>query len=167
MIEQPQPWERLQREPDAAWGAFVYYRDTNPRNRSIKKCVNALYGTLDAVSSWEKYSVKWRWRERVEAWDAEQDRVAREARLEAIRQMDDRHVSEARALQAKALERLRQIDPKELKPREVLNYLIEAAKLERLAMGQPDQIVEQRQGRAEDLTDDELADIILRGRPGA
>jgi hypothetical protein len=50
----------------------------------------------------------------------------------------ERHVREARALQAKALERLRALRPEELGPADLLRYLVEAAKLERLALGEPD-----------------------------
>ena len=47
---------------------------------------------------------------------------------------------EARALQAKALERLRTLCPEELRPTELLRYFVEAAKLERLAVGEPDTV---------------------------
>jgi hypothetical protein len=49
-------------------------------------------------------------------------------------------VREARALQGKALERLRALAPEELGPAELLRYIVEAAKLERLALGEPDTV---------------------------
>jgi len=60
--------------------------------------------------------------------------------------MTERHVKEARALQGKALERLRALRPEELAPLEVLRYLVEAAKLERLALGEPETVSEARYG---------------------
>jgi hypothetical protein len=60
--------------------------------------------------------------------------------------MAERHAQEARGLQAKALERLRALRPEELGPADVLRYFVEAAKLERLALGEPETVAEQRYG---------------------
>ena len=57
--------------------------------------------------------------------------------------MHERHIQIARGLQSKAIERLRSLRPEELASPELLRYLVEASKLERLAMGEPD--VVQRQ----------------------
>jgi hypothetical protein len=57
--------------------------------------------------------------------------------------MAERHAKEAQGLQAKALERMRMLRPEELGPADVLRYFIEAAKLERLAMGEPDNLQRQ------------------------
>jgi|SRR6516162_7615589 hypothetical protein len=57
--------------------------------------------------------------------------------------MAERHVREARGLQAKALERLRALRPEELSPADVLRYFVEAVKLERLALGEPDTVQRQ------------------------
>ncbi len=68
-------------------------------------------------------------------------------------------------LQNKAIERLRQLRPEELKARDTLTYLVEAAKLERLARGEPTERVaeEHHFEDLKELTDDELARIIVRG----
>ena len=65
-------------------------------------------------------------------------------------------------LQNKAVERLRLLRPEELGPREILSYLVEAAKLERLARGEPTERVaeEHRFADVKELTDDELARIV-------
>jgi hypothetical protein len=57
--------------------------------------------------------------------------------------MAERHVREARGLQAKALERLRALRPEELSPADVLRYFVEAVKLERLALGEPEAVQRQ------------------------
>jgi hypothetical protein len=54
--------------------------------------------------------------------------------------MVERHTKEAMALQQKALERLKSLDPNELSTRDVLNYLMEAMKLERLSRGEPTEV---------------------------
>jgi hypothetical protein len=51
--------------------------------------------------------------------------------------MAERHAREAVALQEKALRRLQQMQPEELSPVQVLDYFIQAAKLERLSRGEP------------------------------
>jgi hypothetical protein len=155
-------WERLPGESDKAFAAFIAYRDTAEKDRSIPKCVAAYYGGESSakVRQWQRWSSDFRWQERVQAWTDEQDRVATAARLREIEAMNARHASEARALQQKALTRLQTLQPSELSPGLLLRYLLDAARLERSAMGEPDQIVEQRVKRpAEDLTDDELAAI--------
>ena len=112
------------------------------------------------MNLWKRWSGQHRWQERVQAWKDEQDRVAVATRLREIEAMNARHASEARALQQKAIERLKLLKPEDLTASLLLRYLIDAARLERSAMGEPDQIVEQRVKRsAEDLTDDELAAI--------
>ena len=154
-------WERLPGESDKAFAAFIAYRDTPERERSIRKVCAAVVGESTAkVRQWERWSSDFRWPERVQAWQEEQDRVATAARLREIEAMNARHAQEARALQQKAIERLKTLKPDELSPGLLLRYLLDAARLERSAMGEPDQIVEQRVKRpAEDLTDDELAAI--------
>ncbi len=57
--------------------------------------------------------------------------------------MARRHVKQAKALQFKAIERLANMDPSELGPQDVLRYLVEATKLERLALGEPTERVEE------------------------
>jgi hypothetical protein len=89
--------------------------------------------------------------------------------------MAERHAKEALMLQNKAVERLRQLRPEELKPRDTLSFLIEAAKLERLARGEPTERVAQEHHLPDvkELTDDELARIVAErgllppGSPGA
>jgi hypothetical protein len=70
-------------------------------------------------------------------------------------------------LQNKAVERLRQLLPEELGPQDTLRYLIEAAKLERLARGEPTERVaeEHHFPDVKELTDAELSRIIS-SRPG-
>jgi hypothetical protein len=89
------------------------------------------------------WSSAFHWVERASTWDKHLDAEARQAQEEARREMAERQAREARALQAKALERLRGLRPEELGPADVLRYFIEAAKLERLALGEPDAVQRQ------------------------
>jgi len=102
------PWEQQQGESSRAFGAFCAYRDLGPR-RSLRAAAAAFYGRTSAAA--ERQVDKWphafHWVERANAWDRHLDAEARKAQEEARREMVERHVREARALQAKALERLR------------------------------------------------------------
>jgi hypothetical protein len=59
------------------------------------------------------------------------------AHVQAIEDMNRRHVQEAQALQGKAIQRLKALDLDRLSPADVLRYCIESAKLERAALGEP------------------------------
>ena len=100
------------------------------------------------------------------AWDQELERARRQKQVEALEEMAERQVREAVMLQSKAVERLRQLRPEELKPRDTLSFLVEAAKLERLARGEPTERVAQEHHMADvkELTDDELSRIVAGGR---
>jgi len=115
------------------------YRDLGP-SRTLRAAAAVYYqrSTASAERQVDKWSCTFRWVERASAWDQHLDAAARRAQEEAQREMVERHVKEARALQAKALERLRSLCPEELGPTDLLRYIVEAAKLERLALGEPD-----------------------------
>jgi hypothetical protein len=140
----PPPWEQLPGESARAFGAFCAYRDLGPR-RSLRAAAAAFYEQPSAARErqLDKWSRAFRWVERAAAWDRHLDAQARQAQQEARREMTERHVKEARALQAKALERLRALRPEELAPADVLRYFVEAVKLERLALGEPDAVQRQ------------------------
>ena len=143
----PLPWERQAGESARAFGAFCAYRDLGA-HRSLRAAAEAFYGRKGASleRQFDRWSRAFGWAERVAAWDRHLDAEACKAQEQARRDMAERHVKEARTLQAKAVERLRAIRPEELAPAEVLRFLVEAAKLERLALGEPETVLEQRFG---------------------
>lgn len=156
--ERPRPWERQPRESEEAFYAFTLYRDMPPRERSLRRVADLIDGHEGATRGprrrhvpgrIKRWAERFAWVERALAWDEERDRLAREAETEAIRAMRERHAREAMALQEKAILRLRAMDPGELTPNDVLRYFVEAAKLERLARGEPETIAEQRNELAE------------------
>ena len=128
-------WERLPGESSKAYEAFCIYRDLGV-DRSIEKTAkNRLKpGSYSWLRNW---SSKYNWVERARAYDDYLEREKRKEREKAILEMVDRHIKEAMALQQKALERLKTLNPDELTTRDVLNYLLEAMKVERLSRGEP------------------------------
>jgi hypothetical protein len=138
------PWERLPGEPPRAYNAFATYRDLPPGRRSLDEVARRLYGggsrKRAAPGRVRAWSVTWDWVRRAARWDAEVDRQGREAAVAAVRAMNERHAAEARMFQEKALQRLRDLDPARLSPAETLRYFEVATRLERVAMGAPEQI---------------------------
>jgi hypothetical protein len=144
----PLLYERQPSESDRAFAAFCCYRDLGPK-RSLDEVGKRLYGGQSgrkraATGRVQAWSSKWHWRERVAAWDAHLDRQTREAQEQARREMGERHAKLAVALQEKAIQRLKAMPLEELSSTDLLRYIIEAAKLERLARGEPESIQEQR-----------------------
>jgi len=131
-------WERVPGESSKAYEAFCIYRDLGV-DRSIEKTAkNRLKpGSYSWLRNW---SSKYNWVERARAYDDYLEREKRKEQEKAILEMVERHTKEAMALQQKALERLKSLDPNELSTRDVLNYLMEAMKLERLSRGEPTEI---------------------------
>lgn len=161
-------WERQPGESEKAFTAFVKYRDTPIKDRSIPKCCTAFYGSLSAakVRVWQRWSINWRWRVRVAAWADEQDRLAREAQIAELKAMNRRHVQIGTALQTKAIERLQHLAADMLLPSDLLRFMTEGVRLERVARGGPDIIVQQQNAtkrHPDDFTDDELAAIAAGG----
>ena len=130
MTEDLKPWERLPRETDKAWAAFQSYRDTPAAERNVRKL------NRESNATTAQWALKYHWTERAQAWDAEQDRVAGEARLSEIDAMNRRHIQIARGMVAKAAERRQGMTAAELTPTEVRRYFDSAARLERLASGE-------------------------------
>src|SRR5438445_12291331 len=71
-------WERQPAESSKAFAAFCRYRDLGPADRSTAKVAQKLGRSKTLIDRW---SSRWSWVKRVEAWDAEQERI----RFEAIR----------------------------------------------------------------------------------
>lgn len=144
----PSPWTRRPGESTAAWTAFQKYRDLGPA-RSLDEVDRLLYQPPAApaegrpsaarprrrghIGAWSR---KHGWVRRAARWDSEVDRQGRVAHIEAVRAMNERHAAAARQLQARALEALQGLPATDLAAADVLRFLVEACKLERLAVGE-------------------------------
>lgn len=131
-------WDRMPNERAKTYQRFEVYRDLGVGRtlaRVAQEC-GVSYATV------QTNAIDFAWRDRVDAWDREMERVRVIAHREAISDMKKRQVNESKALQQKAIERLKTMKPSELKPRDVLSFIAEAAKIERMALGQPTEIVQ-------------------------
>jgi len=141
-------WDRQPGELNLWYARFERYRLAGP-NRSLLGTLNderVRRGKKKGRSlpqSWATNVKRWRWQDRASAWDEYERRQARVRHAQAIEEANRRHIQHALALQNKASQRLQAMEPGDLSPMVVLRYIVEGAKLERAALGQPQPTEEQ------------------------
>lgn len=104
MRNEPQnAWERMTNESARAFRAFEAYRNLGPE-RSIVKAIE-LVGKTPAKDRrrWERWSAKFCWVDRAEAYDRHVERERRFKLEEEWRQADERHARIARVVQSKLI----------------------------------------------------------------
>lgn len=142
----PQPWDRRQNETSKAYEAFCEYRDMGTQ-RSLSKVAEKLQKSETLMGRWSR---TYGWVERAAAWDAEQDRIAREIaqkeQAEEIKKMRKRHADLANAMLIKAAKALARLPEDEIKATDVSRMVDTASKLERISRGDVGEVVEERDG---------------------
>ncbi|MEU8333381.1 hypothetical protein [Micromonospora sp. NPDC048839] len=128
------PWDRQRREPEKAYGYFLLYRDLG-RTRTVAKVATEVHKSRDYL---HKLASTWKWVQRAQTWDREEDRLYAEGLAEQRRDMARRHARIASALQAKLVTRLQSLDASKLGPGDIARWLEVATRVERLALGLPD-----------------------------
>lgn len=137
----PEPWERQKGESLKAFEAFATYRDMD--QRSLSK-VGRTLGKSKALM--ERWSSAHEWQKRVAAWDAEQDRISRQAQIEAIKKMRKEHAALANAMLVKAAKALKRIPEDDIKASDLSRLVEVGAKLERISRGDVGDVIEERDG---------------------
>ena len=135
-------WDRQEDEPEKAYGYFVLYRDLG-RTRTVAKVATEVNKSRDYL---HKLATRWKWVQRAQAWDREEDRLYVEGLAEQRRDMAKRHARIAGALQAKLVARLQSLDASKLSPADIARWLEVATRVERLALLCPGGIGRQRVG---------------------
>ncbi|MFU8873186.1 hypothetical protein [Micromonospora sp. SL4-19] len=128
------PWDRQRGEPEKAYGYFTLYRNLG-RTRTVAKVAEQVHKSRDYL---HKLATRWKWVQRAQAWDREEDRLYAEGLAEQRRDMARRHARVASALQAKLVARLQTLDASKLTPGDVARWLEVSTRVERLALGLPD-----------------------------
>jgi hypothetical protein len=138
------PFHQLPGESIKAYQAFVVYRNLDPKERSLQRVGSELVKSRQLLSRW---SAKWGWVERTEAWDNFQEIKRLEKRIEEKQKMDEQHLKIVRAMRSKIIEALTKADPEVLAVdmREMRSWIRDFIKLERLIMGEPESIEERRE----------------------
>ncbi|HYG67586.1 MAG TPA: hypothetical protein VD838_08005 [Anaeromyxobacteraceae bacterium] len=152
-----QPWELQPGETAQQFVGFVAYRDLLPQDRSIDKAYEVATGRKlprgeRAPGYFGRWSSKNGWPERAAAWDGHVDEQRRrwreEAEKEEVQEMARRQIGLATALQtlgANVLNVLR-TSPEKISPHAMIRAIVEGSKLERLNRGEPETIVDLRDG---------------------
>lgn len=158
------PWEKLEGESPLQFSRFERFRSLGP-SRTLEAAYRAETGRKGvAPGHWRESARKYRWRERAEAWDAEQTRQAREEEGESLAERRKAWIAQAMDLQAAGAAALLKLQaqikatpdhaPPPMTARDIAAYLDQGVKLEMLARGEPtethEHVVttpEQRRGR--------------------
>jgi hypothetical protein len=115
----------------AAFGAFATYRDQDGR-RSLRRVAHSVGKTPSVIANW---SVQHRWVGRCDLWDAELDRVRREATKATVEEMAARHAAMASSLLTKVGWRLVDLKGENLSIDQLLRALELGVRIEREARG--------------------------------
>ena len=100
----PEPWARQPGEGARPFAAFQIYRDQLPMERSVRRVAAVTGRNRTIIGRW---SSRWNWVARVDAWDAEQDSAIRAAQAEANRAYARRLAASGAVMQAKGLGKVR------------------------------------------------------------
>ena len=139
---EPELWERQPTESAQAFEAFALYRDMGV-NRSLRKVVQAINKSLTTIGEW---SSKHEWVKRVAAWDAEQDRIARNELAAEMTATRKRQRKQAQRMQEKGMELLESISIGDAKLSEIVSLLKAGMEQERIAIGDVGEVIEERNG---------------------
>lgn len=140
--EVPDPWERQEGETNKQFEAFCLYRDMGI-DRSLRNVSNQLNKSVTLLGRWSSAN---RWVERCSEWDSEQDRLNRIQQQKAIAKMRETHARAAAIVVSKGLKALNELDIKNMSASDILKYITDGAKLERVSRGDIGEVVEQRDG---------------------
>lgn len=124
------PWERLPDESSKAYHAFCLYL-WDGHWRSIRKVADVLGKGVSYEKQLEKWSAKFNWFERTQAFDTYVDELLMRQYLAEQQVTFERHIEHARILEEKVFDELMSRDLKELKPSELTRLYDIAGKIER------------------------------------
>ncbi len=139
-----EPWDRQPGESNRQYSRFRIFMELG-RTRTLKQAVEMLHGVGDdkvAYRTLMQYAYEYRWTERAESHDLAQDQLEAQKLLTLRREMWARHRKMAGALQAKAVEALREIKAKDLTPLDVVRMIRYGTQIEANALGEPTMITQ-------------------------
>mgnify|MGYP001583717934 CR=1 FL=1 len=133
-------WERHDGEGAKAYQAFALYRDMDPDARSTVKVGQQTSKNLRLIHRW---SARWSWVDRAEAYDDHMDRLHRKQQEKERLDMLRRHAGVALAFMGKAVEGLKEIKAEELSNMDRARWVDLAVRVERLSRGEPTEHIRQ------------------------
>jgi hypothetical protein len=146
--------------------AFEHYWRMGPA-RSIERLYAALQveDAAPGLRTLSEWSSRYTWQARIARLEREAQQADDEARIQALREMHERHAKEALLLQQKGAEWLAAKSADDASAEASIRAIVEGARMERLARGEPTDRQEVQGGlqinaRLEGLSDDELDRLI-------
>ena len=142
--EDKHEWDRLTGESSKAYAHFCLYRDAGA-NRSIRQ-LPSVSGCTSVVRQLNRWSSKWRWVERRQAYDDYlelQDRLQQEKERREMRKRHAKIAVLGQNIAVKGLEKLLakvQDDEQPVAPADLTRLLDTSVKVERLSRGEPTEI---------------------------
>ena len=154
----PDPWERQKGEGHEAFDAFCISRDMGEggARRSYRK-VRERLGKSDTMV--ERWARRYRWGERVKAWDDELDRRVREEHVKGIAGMRKRHACIAEEMLEKARRALFCIPEDKMTAQDIARLVDVASKLERISRGEATERTEGKHEVAGDVRVDAALEV--------
>lgn len=139
-------WLRLPGESEVAFEAFATYRDLAER-RSHVRVAEALGKSIALIGRWAR---RWKWTDRVELFDREEDRLhviqlradRRKASRRHARQFAEIQEAVAKVLREICGEGFENLDASSMSVETILRVFDVASKGERLSLGEPTEIVD-------------------------
>jgi hypothetical protein len=138
-------WEKLKGESYKAWEAFTVYRDMGP-TRSLARVAEHLGKSKALIEGWSR---QWHWVDRASDYDEHLDRQARQVVEDARRRMLEEHAELGHSLVTMARLRMNgsedgrvnALNPNRLTPQDVARFTELGTKTERLARGEPTELI--------------------------
>jgi len=124
------PWKRLPDESSKAYHAFCLYL-WDGHWRSMREVADALGKGFSYENQLWKWSAKFNWLDRAQAFDTYVDTMQMRQYLEEQQAAFGRHIEHASQLEEKVFDELMSRDLRELKPSELIRLYDIASKIER------------------------------------
>ncbi|MCZ7478926.1 hypothetical protein [Micromonospora sp. WMMC273] len=136
------PWDRQPGESHRQYSRFQTFMELG-RGRTLKQAAEMLHGLGDKITyrTLMQYAYEYRWSDRAEAHDRDQDRLERERLLVLRREMLARHRKLAAGMLGKAITSLQNLQPAQMTPTDITRFVKLATDLERVALGEPERTV--------------------------
>ncbi|MEA4830991.1 MAG: phage terminase small subunit-related protein [Oscillospiraceae bacterium] len=125
-------WERQEGESNKAYEAFSIYRDMG-NDRTLISVAEQLHKSYTLIRRWK---TAWNWEDRAREYDNEliraQTAKAKKEAADAATAMRKRQTKLALELQNAALSALTDKKIKEMEPKDIIKFIAEATRLERI-----------------------------------
>lgn len=141
------PGGRINDETSKAYDAFIMYRDMEERSlRQLAQTLAEKEGGKPGAKQGqlEVWSSKYNWVKRCAEWDEYQDEIVRKNQLKEIQKMATEQARLGKLLQSKGAQKFEKISMKKMDTHAAIKAIVEGAKLERLARGEPETIGTQK-----------------------